>query len=466
MVAGTTLSSSFSQQEKHVLEGLELEISILRLLLKRHRTSHGRTKYYRRLMMTLKCLHIQPQTTKDNNKVVSLFCDAMVRLEALKEQATNLHQRNTVVRKEKQLSKQPRPQQEEQWSLMKSSSMNQPDTTTSTTQLVASTPLDSLSTLQQQQQQQQQEFRELVKTFTHGIQQLLSRIVHASKALFWEVSRGFFLPFCTVALSALARIRVTVLYLGRIGLTLLNKELQPFLLVPESSVLLTTTDYEKYMSMFLDVDDADDNSNNQNNIYPSSIKMDVDAKSSRLPLDQESVLSSLGLSRKPPLRQGMMMSSQSLIGPKYSAKSPTNTKAMNTQVNLMDNVDDDVGISVSVGISMSLDHERKKQPPIGSYIASYKEIPTVSSSTTTIPQPSENFGMENNMNYVKSFKNYRKLQQSTSDRRDSNRSHKQSCSKINQMADGNQQRSTKKETIKTKKKKKGKGNFFDDLFDS
>ncbi len=43
----------------------------------------------------------------------------------------------------------------------------------------------------------------------------LSRIQHAATALLAEISRGYFLPVCTVALACLARIRVILMRIGR-----------------------------------------------------------------------------------------------------------------------------------------------------------------------------------------------------------------------------------------------------------
>jgi len=63
----------------------------------------------------------------------------------------------------------------------------------------------------------------LIRVWTRTIPELLSRIQHASKALFKEVSRGFFLPFCTVALGALARIRALLMEIGVKGLTKLQE---------------------------------------------------------------------------------------------------------------------------------------------------------------------------------------------------------------------------------------------------
>jgi hypothetical protein len=53
--------------------------------------------------------------------------------------------------------------------------------------------------------------------------QLISRIEHAAKALFAEIGRSFFLPYCAVAAAALARIRVLVQRLGQEGIVEMHK---------------------------------------------------------------------------------------------------------------------------------------------------------------------------------------------------------------------------------------------------
>mmetsp|Transcript_7093 Transcript_7093/g.10751 ORF Transcript_7093/g.10751 Transcript_7093/m.10751 type:complete len:286 (-) Transcript_7093:94-951(-) len=55
----------------------------------------------------------------------------------------------------------------------------------------------------------------LKHTLRASFPELLSRIEYAARAFFTEIERGFFLNYCTVALAALARIRILVQHLGR-----------------------------------------------------------------------------------------------------------------------------------------------------------------------------------------------------------------------------------------------------------
>ena len=50
---------------------------------------------------------------------------------------------------------------------------------------------------------------------TKTLPELSSRIIHATSPLLHEISRGFFVPFCTVAVSCLGRIHVLVMRFGR-----------------------------------------------------------------------------------------------------------------------------------------------------------------------------------------------------------------------------------------------------------
>ena len=76
---------------------------------------------------------------------------------------------------------------------------------------------------QEQEAALEAEYSALTAAMMIHFPEILSRIRHASAPLFLELSRGFFLPFCTVALAALARVRSVVRRLGRMGLARLQK---------------------------------------------------------------------------------------------------------------------------------------------------------------------------------------------------------------------------------------------------
>lgn len=147
-------------------EALSLEMSILQALLQRNRCSHGRTLYYKRLSMALRAL--QRLLEKD---------------QALETRLTRLQ--------EQQQTKQTRKRQEE-WTLL---------------ELEQGNP-DEVALLEQA-------WSDWQMSLTVNLSQVVSRIQHAAEALWVEVARGFFLPWCTVALGALGRLRVLLQTQGR-----------------------------------------------------------------------------------------------------------------------------------------------------------------------------------------------------------------------------------------------------------
>lgn len=156
----TTINNNFFQ-------ALSLDICILQVLLKRNRRSHGRAIYYRRMAMVL-------QATQRCG-----LLETGERLERLERNAIEYCQ----------IQKRKRMRHEDQW--------------------------DSRKPRTDEQIILQQDYETLQRLGIESFSELLSRIQYASDPLFLEVSRGFFLPFCTVALSALARVRVLILRIGR-----------------------------------------------------------------------------------------------------------------------------------------------------------------------------------------------------------------------------------------------------------
>ena len=57
----------------------------------------------------------------------------------------------------------------------------------------------------------------LTQKMTHHVAEVLSRILYAAEGLYTELSRGYFVPFCTAALAAISRIRALLMRMGREG---------------------------------------------------------------------------------------------------------------------------------------------------------------------------------------------------------------------------------------------------------
>jgi hypothetical protein len=217
-----------------IVQALSLDISVFDALLKRHCCSHGRAKYYQRCRMTLTCMQQRYN-----------LLDFSILLAELQKSVNGMDQQRKRARRNNRNA-------EQAWEMQELGSNNNQKSLMTKEQLQLA---DQLSTIQ--------------TTVLHHFPEIISRIHHASMALFVEVSRGFFLPFCTVALGALARIRALILRMGRMALTELQQlastmdEILPPLPVPvgdnpnpseycHSTSFLHGKAFEKAMEMFLE----------------------------------------------------------------------------------------------------------------------------------------------------------------------------------------------------------------------
>lgn len=338
--------------------------------------------------------------------------ESITRLEQLKQDVKHHHQQEWQRNKRKRA----RQQQDEEWSLLAA-----PNTRTST---------DSSNNRESDNivLKLTGELQALVHIFTEGIQEILSRIHHASRALFLEVSRGFFLPFCTVMLSALARIRAMLLYIGRTALTQIQNTIQPDLLELLGSGVkaptrewLRTSEFEMYMSEFLD-------SEKDGNALPAAERDPLIA------FDRDSLLTSLGLSLP-----------KTLIA-RDSKPDKQTTKLV---VNVVSTHSDDIGVSV----------ESSKRP-----------APTAERAASNTPDRSniaasthhDHHAIERNMKFVESYK---RKQHAPVDAAVPKKA-KVATTSTSKSAKGENDKNAAKKEKKKKNAKKSKGNFFDNLFDS
>ena len=141
-------------------DALILDRSILFSMLQRNRCAHGRTLYFQRMEMVLKAL-------------------SRSRIETLNE-------RMAAAKRLQQKTKRERLE----WT-MESLAKKDPYMT---------------------------EMEEISDVLTIRLPDIISRIEFAASALFYELGRGFFMPFNTIAIGSLARIRIVVMKLGRQGL--------------------------------------------------------------------------------------------------------------------------------------------------------------------------------------------------------------------------------------------------------
>lgn len=241
-----------------LLEGLALDVSVLDALLKRHRCSHGRTIYFRRMEMVLNRLFVRSRKSMVEN--------AVFRLKIVRKDLNQYHQeqnRKIMSRKRRYND------EEEQWDINK-----EPDASLSRSSRIA------------------RELKDLSYIWTRNFPELLLRIQHASKALFTEVTRGFFLPFCTVGLGALARIRSLLMFIGLGGLIQLQElEFEASEILGNSNSKDTVGgDYTQYMNLFVEDD-------SKNGAIKISMRQSSSSSNQDLIVDQNSMLRSLGLTK-------------------------------------------------------------------------------------------------------------------------------------------------------------------------
>lgn len=167
---------------------LAVDVSVLALLLKRGRSQHRRCIYYRRLSMVLSALRKLPSVddiadwTARHGRLVRLLTD---------EEG---HKRR----------------REDRWTLERDGGVatvvSAADDELRRNVRELATVRASLSTLA-----------------TEALPAVLSRILHAAPAVMHEISRGYFLPFMTVALACAARVRTLLMRLGRDAVVMLRE---------------------------------------------------------------------------------------------------------------------------------------------------------------------------------------------------------------------------------------------------
>ena len=184
---------------------LTLDIHTLSLLLERNHHQHRRCKYYQRLLMVLSSLRrlLPPSTFDDVNDWMGEL-KRNVRL--LLEDGNGMNAHNNDKRRVKE---------EEQWTLEKKdddhtikiiSHYQQKDNDDSVHGInLRKQLLQRISTIVQQ----------LKILATSSIPEIISRITHATSPILHELSRGYFVPFLTIALACLGRIHNLLLIMGR-----------------------------------------------------------------------------------------------------------------------------------------------------------------------------------------------------------------------------------------------------------
>eukprot|EP00536_Pseudo-nitzschia_multiseries_P004764 jgi/Psemu1/10798/gm1.10798_g len=488
------------------LEGLALETFVLEALLKRHRCSHGRTIYFRRMDMVRKRLTMTTTTTNNNNNAdrdgaerrsrsrtrptaMVVVVDAVCRLEALQKDTNQYHREQN--RKTASLKRRRQTEDDERWDLQtliqssKSKSNNNNNNNNNKQSTETTTPRKIANDL-----------RDLVRVWTVALPELLSRIQHAGNALFKEASRGFFFPFCTTALSALARIRSFLMEIGARGLDKL-KELEFSLSDSDSDstkqqqqqqqqqygepkLLLTDDVYKHCMDLF--VENQNDHERQKRSILQSATD---GSNHQHAIVDRTAILRSLGLTESASASASEFAST----GKATSRAAPTTTamtsdgvvevddsnadtnqrKQSEESENNGDDDDDDDDYH-----TLATTTELQDESGLGELVDDSSEVHSGLDSNSNSNPGHHNDSLDRNMALVQKFRKRKSKNETKQSQQSSNEPDKKPKKKkksVAEDADTNPKKrksKTAKDPTKTKKKKKTKkekgGDFFDDIF--
>jgi len=188
-------------------DAFELEVDVLRALLERNWRAHRRTKYYQRLSMALRfCVAVvrQPRQRQrrrtgngdtESSYSASSFPQGYSFLQLWPEASVLLGELRTRADRERKKRKR----REVFWEVSLACTADDGDG----------------GELEKERRLYRDRLREFdPSVLLERFREALSRLEYASDALFPEIARGFFLPFCTVAVAAIARIRALLLRLA------------------------------------------------------------------------------------------------------------------------------------------------------------------------------------------------------------------------------------------------------------
>ena len=216
-----------SQQLMKYDEPLQFDIGILHLVLKRNRNQHHRALYFRRLDMVLRAierysiLHLSPpvgscSTVEKKNETDASNCvDDQLGLSeiisCLKDERRRISSilDRRIAKQSKSMKRGNQHQNEDyKWTVRKP--------TSATAAATAKCSFDDY--IQQDSSSSIIKYtKKLYVLLVKQIPEILSRIIHASSSLYIELSRGYFVPLCTVSLACISRIRILLIQLAKEG---------------------------------------------------------------------------------------------------------------------------------------------------------------------------------------------------------------------------------------------------------
>lgn len=192
-----TMESSYTDPPQSNEDALSLDIHVLTILLQRNYYQQHRCLYYKRLSMVLQSLRRCCPSLDEFNE----WTRELRRLSKL------LIEKYGDI--DPSLSRKKRAKREEHWTIDRCDG----DTFNG----------DPSDTNDHEASHLPSTIQKLRTSTTESIPQIISRILHATSAVVHELSRGYFVPFLTVALACLGRIHTLLLRMGREAVTSLRE---------------------------------------------------------------------------------------------------------------------------------------------------------------------------------------------------------------------------------------------------
>lgn len=226
LIMNTQTNPSLTTEENSPLENaLQLEITVLHTLIGRSRAQHRRALYFRRLEMFMKCYnryslnHIHKITKSSGylRRYLMSISSGSKKSRLSKEEEEDDDEEWTILSMERKKSKGDHNNNIIDEEMKKWKNEKKPVALES---LIVPT-----SNLNGNKKKKKME-RESLCSLTRHVQWLycicfkylpecLSRLEYTCEAFYREIANGFFLPYCSVVVAALARIRVILMRFGR-----------------------------------------------------------------------------------------------------------------------------------------------------------------------------------------------------------------------------------------------------------
>ena len=196
-MSASTANQQQAAPPSAITEALSLDLQVLTLLLRRNSAAHHRARYYRRLQMMIRSLERYGLHDANASFYEGLVSPIRTEVEWIQSMADrDRRKRARGV--------------EDKWTTTASSTRKREGSQRDDGGVACSNDNDETSLLVSQT-------IGLSRKLTHHLPEVLSRILYAAEGLYTELSRGYFVPFCTVALAAISRIRALLMRMGREG---------------------------------------------------------------------------------------------------------------------------------------------------------------------------------------------------------------------------------------------------------